>query len=127
MVSVCVSTAFDTKLCQRDPNTSGKNFHNGMIQLSPITFIMDTTQLLEIYHFLEKVSEFNEDTEFDPADEPKIDLLRSLVEARNQTVIAEEFNKPFLHPMVTVQQHVEALKELVRQELAASETGSQQL
>ncbi|MCF0069190.1 hypothetical protein LZD49_01820 [Dyadobacter sp. CY261] len=78
---------------------------------------MYKSQLLDTYHFLEKVSGFNEDTEYDPADQPHIDALRNLAESRDQKAIVEEFNKPFLHPMVTIQQHVDELKELVRLEL----------
>ncbi|MGV3601657.1 MAG: hypothetical protein ACO1N1_10660 [Dyadobacter fermentans] len=83
---------------------------------------MTTPQLLAAYRFLEKVSEFNEDTEYDPADEPHIALLQALVKERNQKAIAEDFNKPFLHPMVTIQQWVEELKELVSKELLDRQT-----
>ncbi|WP_353720404.1 hypothetical protein [Dyadobacter sp. 676] len=80
---------------------------------------MDTTQLLDTFRFLEKVSGFNEDTEYDPADQKFIDILVTLARERNKKAIVEDFNKPFLHPMVTVQQRVEELKELVRQALPA--------
>lgn len=75
---------------------------------------MDKPQLLAAFRFLEKVSGSNEATEYDPADEPLIHALAGLADEKNQKAISEDFNKPFLHPMVTVQQHVEELKELVR-------------
>jgi hypothetical protein len=78
---------------------------------------MTISQLLEAFRFLEKVSDFNEATEYDPADEPLIEMLIGLAGQRNKKAIAEEFKTPFLHPMVTIQQHVEEFKELVRQEL----------
>ncbi|GGM88791.1 hypothetical protein GCM10010967_21850 [Dyadobacter beijingensis] len=80
---------------------------------------MDTIQLLDTFRFLEKVSDFNEDTEYDPADQPHIDRLITLSKEKDQKAIVEDFNKPFLHSMVTIQQHVEELKELVARELAA--------
>lgn len=78
---------------------------------------MDQSHLLDTFRFLEKVSGFNEDTEFDPDDQPYIDTLTQLAAEYQKAAISEDFNKPFLHPMVTVQQHTEELKELVRMAL----------
>jgi len=75
---------------------------------------MDQSHLLGTFRFLEKVSGFNEDTEFDPDDQSYIDTLAALAVEYQKEAIIEDFSKPFLHPMVTVQQHAAELKELVR-------------
>ena len=79
---------------------------------------MDQNSLPEILAFLERVSEMNEDTAYDASDEPLVNAIIEMVKAEGHTSIMEDFDQPFVHPMITVQKWVEELKQIVRDEIA---------
>jgi len=78
---------------------------------------MDQTKLPEMLTFLENVSEENEDTDYDTSDEHLVNDIIALVKEQGHTSIIEDFNQPFLHPMITVQKWVAELKQIVREEI----------
>ncbi|KAA6437090.1 hypothetical protein FEM33_19455 [Dyadobacter flavalbus] len=70
-----------------------------------------------MYLFLEQVSEVNEDTEYDHSKEYLVEAIKQLVKEKGLTSIDEDFETPFVHPMITVQKWVEELKTTVRETL----------
>jgi hypothetical protein len=84
---------------------------------------MNQERPLEIYAFLEETERTNEDTEYDVSKDPLVNALISLVNASRETAIIEDFEKPFVHPMVTIQKWVTELKQLIRAELAQIRNG----
>ncbi|MCE6987845.1 hypothetical protein [Dyadobacter sp. CY323] len=78
---------------------------------------MDHDLLLKIYALLERTEETNENTEYDPADDPLVESLISLVKAKGKTSISEDFETPYIHPMITVQKWAAELKQIVSDSL----------
>jgi hypothetical protein len=78
---------------------------------------MDRESLLSIYTFLEKIAETNEATSFDSSEELMVEKLIALVKAQGKTSIAEDFEKPYIHPMITIQKWVEELKLMISETL----------
>jgi hypothetical protein len=74
--------------------------------------------LPEMLAFLQRVSEMNEDTAYDSLDEPIVDAIIALVREQGHTSIEEDFDQPFIHPMITIQKWVEELKVIVHDEIA---------
>ncbi|WP_141110353.1 hypothetical protein [Dyadobacter psychrophilus] len=74
---------------------------------------MDNNKLPEMLAFLQKVSEMNEDTVYDSSDEYLVNAIIDLVKEQGHTSIAEEFDTPFLHSMITIQKWAEELKVIV--------------
>lgn len=66
-------------------------------------------QLIELKRFLTTVSNSNEDTEFDPSQENIVETIISLVKQQQKTSIIEDFEIPYVHPMITVQKWSEEL------------------
>ncbi|KAA0993651.1 hypothetical protein [Dyadobacter aurulentus] len=85
----------------------------------------DRQLLLKMHGFLEETAATNEDTTFDPDQEYLVEALIRLVKARGKTSIAEDFDTPYLHPMLTVQKWVEELKLIVADTLAEERIDSQ--
>jgi hypothetical protein len=79
---------------------------------------MNRETLLKLYAFLEKTADSNEATTFNATEDPMVEDLISLVKAQGKTSIAEDFEMPFVHPMITIQKWVEELKLIVRESLA---------
>jgi len=73
--------------------------------------------LAEILSFLNEISEMNEDTEYDSSKEHLVNAIIDFVKTKEKTSIAEDFETPFLHPMITIQKWVEELKLLVEQSM----------
>jgi hypothetical protein len=71
-----------------------------------------------MYTFLEKTAENNEATSFDSVQYPIVEDLIALVKAKGKTSIAEDFETPYVHPMITVQKWVTELKGLVSETLS---------
>ncbi|WP_031527114.1 hypothetical protein [Dyadobacter crusticola] len=78
---------------------------------------MDHQELLRLASFLDEIAETNEDTEFDSSQEYLVEGLIRLVKEKGKTSIVEDFETPYVHPMITVQKWVEELKLLVAQSL----------
>ncbi|TLV04081.1 hypothetical protein FEN17_06435 [Dyadobacter luticola] len=78
---------------------------------------MDQQKLTDIYTFLEETERTNEDTEYDPSQEPLVNAIIELVNKNGNTSIAEDFGQPFVHPMITIQKWVTELKDIVRDEM----------
>ncbi|TLU96975.1 hypothetical protein FEM55_06350 [Dyadobacter sediminis] len=70
-----------------------------------------------MYLFLEEVSEVNEDTEYNPSKEYLVKAIQQLVREKGLTSIDEDFETPFVHPMITIQKWVEELKTAVKETL----------
>lgn len=79
---------------------------------------MTRESLSEMYEFLEKTAASNEATSFDTSQERLVKELATLVKAQGKTSIAEDFETPYIHPMITIQKWVEELKLAVREALA---------
>ncbi|WP_221391735.1 hypothetical protein [Dyadobacter sp. NIV53] len=75
-------------------------------------------ELIKIKDFLSRVSETNEDTQYDPSQENIVDAIITLVKELEKTSIVEDFNVPYIHPMITVQKWSVELKEIVSDLLA---------
>ena len=73
--------------------------------------------LSEMYLFLEETSEVNEDTEYDSSREYLVEASRQFVKDKELTSIQEDFEVPFVHPMITIQKWVEELKIAVKEAL----------
>lgn len=78
---------------------------------------MDRESLLKMYTFLEKTADNNEATSFDSSQDPIVEDLIALVKAKGKTSIAEDFETPYVHPMITIQKWVEELKGIVSETL----------
>ncbi|KQS26772.1 hypothetical protein [Dyadobacter sp. Leaf189] len=78
---------------------------------------MTQEELLRLAAFLEQTAETNEDTEFDSSQDYLVEELIRLVKEKGKTSIVEDFETPYVHPMITVQKWVEELKLLVAQTL----------
>lgn len=70
-------------------------------------------ELLQLEGLLEKVSAFNEDTEYDPDDEILIEKITKLAAESGEPAMVEDFATPYLHPMQNIQKWVEELKVIV--------------
>lgn len=73
--------------------------------------------LSEMYLFLEATSEENENTEYDSSKEYLVEGIKQFVKDKELTSIQEEFETPFVHPMITIQKWVEELKTAVKEAL----------
>lgn len=82
---------------------------------------MENNKLPELLAFLQKVSEMNEDTAYDSSDEHLVNAIIQLVEETGHTSISEEFNTPFIHPMITIQKWNEELKVIVKEKYASQD------
>ena len=69
--------------------------------------------LIKIKEFLSTVSETNEDTEYDPSQESIVNSIIDLVKQHGNTSITEDFDIPYIHPMITIQKWIEELKLIV--------------
>ena len=76
---------------------------------------MTQEELLRLAEFLDQTAETNEDTEFDSSQDYLVEGLIRLVREKGKTSIVEDFETPYVHPMITVQKWVEELKLLVAQ------------
>jgi hypothetical protein len=83
---------------------------------------MDQNTLHELALFLKKTAESNEDTEFDSSQEYLVEDLIRLVKENGNTSIVEDFETPYVHPMITIQKWVEELKLLVAESLRKKST-----
>ncbi|WP_439559718.1 hypothetical protein [Dyadobacter sp.] len=83
---------------------------------------MTQEELLRLAEFLEQTAETNEDTEFDSSQDYLVEGLIRLVREKGKTSIIEDFETPYVHPMITVQKWVEELKLLVAQSLREETT-----
>ena len=70
-------------------------------------------ELLKVQRFLSEVKDTNEDTEYDPDQEYIVNTIIQLVKEQEKTSITEDFNVPYIHPMITVQKWSTELKDLV--------------
>ena len=70
-------------------------------------------ELLKIQRFLSEVKDTNEDTEYDPDQEYIVNAIIQLVKEQEKASITEDFNVPYIHPMITVQKWSTELKDLV--------------
>lgn len=70
-------------------------------------------RLIKIQNFLTEIGETNEDTEFNPSQEAIVDSIIELVNEQGKTSIIEDFNLPYIHPMITVQKWNKELKDIV--------------
>ena len=71
------------------------------------------SDLIKIQEFLSVVSETNEDTEYDPSQEYIVNSIIELVKQHGNTSITEDFDVPYIHPMITIQKWIEELKLIV--------------
>ena len=71
------------------------------------------SELIKIQEFLSVVSETNEDTEYDPSQEYIVNSIIELVKQHGNTSITEDFDVPYIHPMITIQKWIEELKLIV--------------
>ena len=78
-------------------------------------------ELVKIQEFLSHVSETNEDTEYDPSQENIVNSIITLVKDQEKTSISEDFDIPFVHPMITIQKWIEELKMIVDDMLTEKE------
>lgn len=66
--------------------------------------------LEEIHIFLKKISESNESTEYSTDQEYIVNAIIGLARTKGRKTIVDEFEMPYLHPLVTIQKWVDELK-----------------
>lgn len=82
-------------------------------------FDMDITQpiplnkLMIIRDFLEKVSDTNEDTTFQTSKDPVVEAIVQIAREKQKTSIIEDFDIPYVHPMITIQKWNAELTQIV--------------
>jgi len=69
-------------------------------------------ELLKIQDFLSGVQETNEDTEYDADQEYIVNAIIGLVTEQEKTSIKQDFDIPYIHPMITIQKWNAELKDL---------------
>jgi len=74
---------------------------------------LSTTTLNEVMDFLNKVADTNEDTEFEPSEEYLVEAIKTLVREKQKTSITEDFDVPYIHPMITIQKWNKELRQIV--------------
>jgi len=74
---------------------------------------LSTTTLNKVMDFLNKVADTNEDTEFDPSEEYLVDAIKIIVKEQHKTSVTEDFDVPYIHPMITIQKWNKELKQIV--------------
>jgi hypothetical protein len=68
------------------------------------------SQLEKVIAFLSKVSSTNESTDYSSDQEYIVETIIDLVRAKGRTDIMEEFETPYIHPLITIQKWVDQLK-----------------
>ncbi|MCF2490929.1 hypothetical protein [Dyadobacter sp. CY347] len=86
---------------------------------------MDKNMLPELLAFLQKVSEMNEDTVYDSSEEHLVNAIITLVNEQGHTSIADDFNTPFIHPMITIQKWSAELKEIIEETYRSQHSGNE--
>ena len=66
--------------------------------------------LEEIRAFLNKVSESNESTEYSESQEPLVKAIIELTRQKGRKAIIEDFETPYIHPLITIQKWIDELK-----------------
>ena len=70
-------------------------------------------ELIKIKDFLSRVSHTNEDTQYEASQENIVNSIIALVRQQEKTSIIEDFDIPYVHPMITIQKWNEELKLIV--------------
>ena len=76
----------------------------------PQQFSLEKTLLEEIHAFLTKVGDSNESTEYSTDQEYIVNAIIELAKLKGRTEIVDDFETPYIHPLITVQKWVEELK-----------------
>jgi hypothetical protein len=79
------------------------------------------SRLREIIVFLSKVSANNESTEYSADQEYVVEAIMDLVKAKGRMDIMEEFETPYIHPLITIQKWVDQLKLVADEALSDAE------
>jgi hypothetical protein len=70
-------------------------------------------ELIEIQDFLSKVADTNEDTRFYSNQNSIVNSIIDLVNQKAETSVIEDFEIPFVHPMITIQKWHPEIKRIV--------------
>jgi len=90
----------------------------------PQTLKLENTSLEEIQAFLAKIGESNESTEYSADQEHIVNAIIELARIKGRTAILEEFETPYLHPMITIQKWVDELKHIADEAVKDTRYGS---
>lgn len=71
---------------------------------------LEKTSLEEIQAFLAKVGESNESTEYSTEQEYVVNGIIALARIKGRTAIIEDFETPYIHPLITIQKWIDELK-----------------
>lgn len=71
---------------------------------------LDLPLLSKIQDFLLKTEENNEDTEYSSDQEYIVNAIIELVGVKGRMTIMEEFEKSYIHPLITIQKWIDELK-----------------
>ena len=75
--------------------------------------------LTEMRKFLIRVGQTNEDTRYNTDDERIVDSIIALVRVQGKISITEDFDVPYIHPMITIQKWNAELIDKIEELLAA--------
>ncbi|MCF2443821.1 hypothetical protein L0657_07620 [Dyadobacter sp. CY345] len=70
----------------------------------------EKTSLDEIHAFLLKIEESNEDTEYSSDQEYIVNAIIELARVKGRMPIIQDFEKTYIHPLITIQKWIEELK-----------------
>jgi hypothetical protein len=82
---------------------------------------LNKSRLREIIVFLSKVRANNESTEYSADQEYVVEAIMDLVKAKGRMDIMEEFETPYIHPLITIQKWVDQLKLVADEALSDAE------
>ncbi|TDE15475.1 hypothetical protein [Dyadobacter psychrotolerans] len=82
---------------------------------------LSTSLLRNVMDFLSTISETNEDTDFDASQDYLVEAIKTLVSEKDKTSVVEDFEVPYLHPMITIQKWNEELKLIVSEAILEKE------
>ena len=85
---------------------------------------LESPSFEEIQAFLAKIGQNNESTEYTSDQEYIVKGITELAKIKGWTAIVEEFETPYLHPMITVQKWIDELKHLANEALKENESGN---
>jgi len=80
------------------------------VQNMPQQSKIEKTLLEEIHVFLSKIEESNEDTKYSTDQQYIVDAIIELTRVKGRKAITDDFEKPYIHPLITIQKWIDELK-----------------
>jgi len=71
---------------------------------------LENTSLEEIIAFLTKIGDSNESTEYSTDQEYIVNAIIELAKLKGKAAIVDDFETPYIHPLITIQKWIDELK-----------------